>query len=64
MNIVLDTSRKINAPSMAYDSIFDEHGERKIVEISYAYMPRRCTTARDIGMKVCNGMKGIFGRKI
>jgi glutathione synthase/RimK-type ligase-like ATP-grasp enzyme len=40
VRIALDVSKKIDVQSMAYDFIFDEHGEPKIVEISYTYMAK------------------------
>jgi glutathione synthase/RimK-type ligase-like ATP-grasp enzyme len=35
-----ETAKKIDAQSMAYDFVFDENNEPKIVEISYTYMPQ------------------------
>jgi hypothetical protein len=37
LRIALDFSKKMNFQTMAYDFIYDENGEPKIVEISYLY---------------------------
>ena len=38
VEIAFSVTRKLEAQSMAFDFVFDEEGEPKIVEVSYCYV--------------------------